>query len=312
MYGVLTNMVTRTERTSSIQRFAPGRTLRPQAKVLPEHARRHNRSLVLQMLYAEGQISRADIARRTRLTRVTVSDLVGALIDEGLVVETGTRTDVRPGKPATLLVDRPDGIPDRRDRPLGPRALPRRGARPVRARRARHEIPLAEATGQASLDLVVELTRTLLAAADRPVLGVGIGSPGVVNTAGVVLSAPNLGWHDLELQRIVEETFTVPVQVANDANAAVLAEHSFGSARGDLMLVKIGHGVGAGLLLGGSPFFGSNFAAGEIGHVVVGTDGGRPCVCGKVGCLETWLSAPRLQSMKQAQTGDGRSRRRAA
>jgi len=62
------------------------------------------------------------------------------------------------------------------------------------------------------------------------------------------------------------------------------------------MLVKVGQGVGAGLLLDGTPLFGSRFAAGEIGHVVVGTDGGAACVCGKNGCLETWLSTPRLDA----------------
>jgi predicted NBD/HSP70 family sugar kinase len=297
-------MVTGTNH-SARHRFDPSRSLRPQVKVLPEHARRHNRSLVLQTLYAEGQISRADIARRTGLTRVTVSDLVAALIEERLVVETGTRTDTRPGKPATLLsIDASAfhiiGI-DLSDHAHFHGAVLDLFGSVV----ARREVPLADETGPAALDLVVELTRALLADADRAVLGIGIGSPGVVNTAGVVLTAPNLGWHGLELQRIIEDTFAVPVQVANDANAAVLAEHSFGSAHGDLMLVKIGHGVGAGLLLGGSPFFGSSFAAGEIGHVVVGTDGGRPCVCGKVGCLETWLSAPNLQAATQALGGDG-------
>ena len=63
-----------------------------------------------------------------------------------------------------------------------------------------------------------------------------------------------------------------------------------------MILIKIGHGVGAGLLLDGSPFFGGRFAAGEIGHVVVGTDGGAECVCGKRGCLETWLATPRLDA----------------
>ena len=63
-----------------------------------------------------------------------------------------------------------------------------------------------------------------------------------------------------------------------------------------MMLVKVGHGVGAGLIIGGTPLFGSRFAAGEIGHVVVGTDGGAACACGKVGCLETWLATPRLDA----------------
>ena len=65
---------------------------------------------------------------------------------------------------------------------------------------ARHRVPLEERTGEDAVDLVVELTAALLATAERPVLGIGIGSPGVVDTEGVVLSAPNLGWHDVELQ----------------------------------------------------------------------------------------------------------------
>src|SRR6187402_1579100 len=84
-------------------RAATSRALRPTTKVLPEHARGHNRSLVLQTLYRAGQQSRADIARETGLTRVTISDLVAELIVEGLVIETGQREDARPGKPATML-----------------------------------------------------------------------------------------------------------------------------------------------------------------------------------------------------------------
>src|SRR3979490_3453663 len=78
--------------------MAPGRALRPKVKVLPEHARSHNRSLVLQTLYRSGERSRADIARETGLTRVTISDLVAELLNEGLVVELGQRESARPGK----------------------------------------------------------------------------------------------------------------------------------------------------------------------------------------------------------------------
>jgi predicted NBD/HSP70 family sugar kinase len=106
----------------------------------------------------------------------------------------------------------------------------------------------------------------------------------------------------VDLQGVLAERFGLPVVVANDANVAALAEHSFGGAHSDMMLVKVGHGVGAGLLLDGTPLFGSRFAAGEIGHVVVGTDGGPACVCGKHGCLETWLATPRLD--EAVRTGD--------
>ena len=275
--------------------FTTGRALRPTTKVLPEHARGHNRSLVLQTLYRAGQQSRADIARETGLTRVTVSDLVAELIVEGLIIETGQREDVRPGKPATLL-DLNRGAFQIIGIDLSEYATFRGAVLDLDGQILhRAELPLAGATGADATALVTALADTLVAAATLPVLGMGVGSPGVVDLAGVVLSAPNLGWVDEPLQQAMSARFGVPVVVANDANVAALAEHSFGGADSDMMLIKVGHGVGAGLLLDGTPLFGSRFAAGEIGHVVVGTDGGAECVCGKHGCLETWLAVPRLE-----------------
>lgn len=278
------------------QGFASGRALRPSAKVLPEHARNHNRSLVLQTLYHAGQQSRADIARSTGLTRVTISVLVGEFISEGLIVETGQREDARPGKPATLLDINRDAFQivgiDLSDYALFRGALLDIDGTILE----RREIALAGSTGTDVTAKVSELVGQLVALATSPILGIGVGSPGIVDLNGTVLSAPNLGWTNEPLQEILETRFALPVVVANDANAAVLAEHSFGGANRDMMLVKVGHGVGAGLLVGGTPLFGSRFAAGEIGHVVVGTEDGLPCVCGKAGCLETWLAAPRLDA----------------
>ncbi len=286
--------------------FATGRALRPSAKILPEHARGHNRSLVLQTLYRAGRQSRADIARSTGLTRVTISDLVSELMSEGLVIETGFSEDVRPGKPSTLLdIDRSAfqiiGI-DLSDYAEFRGALLDLGGNI----QSRAELSLAGSTGADATAKVVALVETLIGRVTAPVLGVGVGSPGIVDREGVVLSAPNLGWEDEPLRRILSERFNLPVLVANDANAAVLAEHSFGGADQDLMLVRVGHGVGAGLLLGGSLLFGSRFAAGEIGHVVVGTGDGTPCACGKSGCLETWLAAPRLDARLAASGASGR------
>ncbi|TXN32622.1 ROK family transcriptional regulator [Lacisediminihabitans profunda] len=276
--------------------FVAGRVLRPSTKVLPEHARGHNRALVLQTLFTAGQQSRADVARRTGLTRVTVSDLVGELIAEGLIVETGQRDGSRPGKPATLLdIGRTAfqvlGIDLSDHSAFRGAVLDLTGTILERA-----EVPLAGRVGDDALATVFELADELVSLSTRPILGLGVGSPGVVDPDGVVLEAPNLGWADLPLRSLLAERVGRPVVVANDANAAILAEHSFGNAEGDMMLVKVGHGVGAGLLLGGSLLSGGRFAAGEIGHVVVGTDGGEECSCGKSGCLETWLAAPRLEA----------------
>jgi predicted NBD/HSP70 family sugar kinase len=273
--------------------YGSGRALRPGAKVLPEQARAHNRALVLQTLFHQGAQSRADLARETGLTRVTISDLVSALIADRLVVELGLREASGPGKPATLVdIDRAAhrivGIDlSGTDAFLGA-VLTVDGE--IEQRR---EVPVP-APGSDVVAVVAALAAELVAASPVPVLGVGVGSPGIVDDDGVVLAAPNFGWDRLDLESELTQTLGIPVLVANDANAAVLAEYTYGGSGDDVLLVKIGRGVGSGLLTGGRPLAGSRFAAGEIGHVTVGTDGGPVCVCGKIGCLEAWISAPAL------------------
>lgn len=275
--------------------LAPGRALRPRAKVLPEHARSHNRSLVLQTLYRAGRLSRADIARETGLTRVTVSDLVAELLGEGLVVELGQRESAGPGKPAVLLdIDR--GARQIVGVDLSDHARFRGAVLDLDGAILRSsEEPLDGATGEAAVRKVRALVERLVAMTTAPVLGIGVGSPGVVDLAGTVLTAPNLGWTDVPLQSLLQEATGLPVIVANDANAAVLAEHSYGGAAGDLMLIRVGHGIGAGLIVAGALVYGSRFAAGEIGQVMVGTDLGLDATYSREQVLEHWLSVPRLQ-----------------
>jgi predicted NBD/HSP70 family sugar kinase len=284
------------------------RQLRPTAKALPVQAREHNRSLVLQSLYRDGARSRADLARITGLTRVTISDLVADLLTDGLVTELGTRTGARVGKPATLLGFEPDAshivtldLSD--ERKFHGVVLDLSGNVKFRAERPRAGRRGAEATA-----LATELAGELVAAAQRPVLGVGVGTPGVVDHAGGrVLDAPNLGWRDHDLARAITETVQCPVHVTNDADAAALAEHTFGGVDDTATLViRSAAGVGAGLLLHGVLVQGERFAAGEIGHVVVDEDG-IPCACGLTGCLETVLSVPLLRARLEGTDDAGRT-----
>jgi len=276
--------------------FAQGRALRPTAKVLPEHAREHNRALVLQTLYSAGPLSRADVARETGLTRATVGDLVAELLQDGLVIDIGQRGESRPGKPATLVDIARDAFQiigvDLSDHERLRGAVLTLGGEIL----ARTEVPVEGATGEALTVKVIELVTRTRERTTAPILGVGVGTPGVVDLDGVVRIAPNLAWRDEPLRRRLAEAVDLPIVVANDANAAALAEHGFGQSDGDTLLVTIGHGVGAGLVVGGIAVFGSRFAAGEIGHVTVGTDPGPRCACGKDGCLEAWLGVPRLEA----------------
>jgi predicted NBD/HSP70 family sugar kinase len=142
-----------------------------------------------------------------------------------------------------------------------------------------------------------------VARSPHPVLGIGIGTPGLVDRNGTVRTAPNLGWTDVPLRALVAEATGIPVRVINDSDAATQAELSASPASEDMVLVHVGRGVGCGIVTGGRRVSGAHHAAGEIGHVTVGTDGGEDCPCGKRGCLETWLSIPRLRAALDAPDG---------
>lgn len=282
--------------------FGPERRLRSRSKVLPEQARAHNRALVLQTLYHRGGMSRADLSRVTGLTRVTISDLVAESMADGIVAEIGVRETSGPGKPPIIIdIDRTGHQVVSLDLSGATQFLG--GLLDLDGQvleRAAVALP-SPVDSDSAYRAVIELVRILLAKATRPVLGVGIGSPGVVRPDGVVLKAPNLAWTDLPLEQLLGDELGLPVLVRNDANAAVLAEYTFGEAHADVMLIRIGRGVGAGMITGGQPLVGGRFAAGEIGHVVVGTDPGPDCRCGKKGCLESWVNAPRLEAVIAAE-----------
>lgn len=280
--------------------------LRPTGKVLPEHARARHRSMVLQHLFHTGPLSRADLARATGLTRVTMSDLVTSLVADGLVTELGSRPDGRVGKPATLVGLRDDAFQvlavDLTDDELMHGAVLDVFGSVVEHRTA----PLDGRTGSAAVEALITLCRELVAAASYRVLGIGVASPGVIDDSGSVLQAPNREWYDVPLAALVSEALGVPVHVANDANTAVLGELTYGGASPDgLLVLTVGEGVGAGIVLDGVLVTGHRHAAGELGHVTVVDERddtgdaplGRaePCACGRRGCLETVLSVPALR-----------------
>ncbi|MBO0843638.1 MAG: ROK family protein, partial [Nocardioides sp.] len=242
-----------------------------------------------------GPASRADLARASGLTRATVSDLVAALLEDGLVEELGVPVESRVGKPPMLVGLAADAnhivaVDLSADAEIAGAVVNLAGHLISRTKRHKHG-----STGAEAVRLVQELVAELVASTSTPVLGVGIGSPGVVAPDGTIVNAPNLGWTDVALADDVRRATGLPTYVANDANTAVLGEHTFGRADdGGLMLVRVGRGVGAGLVLEGLLLHGHHGAAGEIGHVTVDPEGAM-CACGRRGCLETILAVPHLR-----------------
>jgi glucokinase len=122
--------------------------------------------------------------------------------------------------------------------------------------------------------------------------GIGVGCPGPLNLEeGVILNAPNLGWKDVPLKRILEQQFDCPTTICNDVDAGVFGEYKFGAAAGARTALGVfpGTGIGGGLVYEGRIYRGAKSSCLEIGHIPFVTDG-RMCGCGRRGCLETVAS----------------------
>ena len=260
-----------------------------------DEVRRSNLSLVLTLLHRRGAQSRSQIVATTGLNRSTVGDLVSELVELGLARESaGVSGGV--GRPslrvepvaeaATVLA-----LDMRVERTVA--AVVGLGGTVFSRREQRH----AGASERDLLAQVCEISRQVIA--EGPGLtswvGTGIGVPGVVRTHdGLVRFAPNLGWVDVPLGDLVEESFgstfggARPVAVRNDSDLGVLAEQLRGAAaEADNVIYLSGDvGIGGGLLIDGRPLVGAGGYGGEVGHMRV-NPAGQVCRCGAVGCWET-------------------------
>lgn len=138
----------------------------------------------------------------------------------------------------------------------------------------------------------LEATGAALERDDLDVVGVGIGSPGPLDTKrGMVLTTPNLGWTNFPLRDRVSDAVGLPATLDNDANCAIFGEWWRGAARGGRVVVglTVGTGIGGGIVLDGRIFHGASDIAGEIGHMTIDSTG-RRCKCGNYGCLEAYAS----------------------
>ncbi|POH62289.1 MULTISPECIES: ROK family transcriptional regulator [Cryobacterium] len=240
-----------------------------------------------------GPTTQADIARTTGLSTATVSNIVKVLVELGLVATSPTTSS---GRRAQLVsLSSTDGAVS-----VGI-DFGRRHVRIIVATldyrviaEKEVEIP-AGYTAAEALDIAANLLTSTLNHARVPrssVLGVGVGVPGPIDrrTGTVVDGAILPEWVGVTVG-MVEEIFELPVYLENDANLGVLAEVTWGSHAGTptVVFVKVGTGIGAGLILNGVPYSGNIGLTGEIGHTPI-YEHGLLCRCGNRGCLETVAS----------------------
>ena len=171
---------------------------------------------------------------------------------------------------------------------------------------------LTGASTSACLGQLQEAVKSLAAEARKKrhrVSGIGIGVPGPVDSrSGKVPRSPHLaGWKGVPLKRLLEKASGVPVIMANDANAAAVAERIFGQGKGceSFVYMTVSTGIGGGIYTGGSLLEGVNFVAGEIGHMIIVPEGNL-CRCGNRGCLEAYSSGTAIAQYAESQVRKGK------
>jgi len=255
-----------------------------------------NLSSVLRVIHTEAPLSRAQLAVITGLNKSTISSLVEELLARGLIHETGINS-TGTGRPSTLLDINPQagqiiGVELGVDF-VSVALTDFLGKILWRSTEAADPTDKQDNTISQTLALVNEALENSRKQGSF-VLGLGLSIPGTVDLKeGVMIFAPNLQWHDVPLQRIFSEPTGLRVFIENDANAAAIAEHLFGVARGcsDFIFVFAGVGIGGGLFLNGHLYRGNNGYAGEIGHSpIVAEPAQALCHCGNRGCWETYAN----------------------
>lgn len=258
--------------------------------------RLHNTMKLLDILLQKRPISRADIAKISKMSPTSVTRIITDLLDLGFIQETELSTG-GVGRKAVML----DIVPS--------------GLYTVGIHIEKHELRLcimdfsfnivetvtheydcidrSEADiARICLELFYRIVRTHNINLEH-IIGVGIGVVGVVDPgSGAVLLSPQLGWHDVELKACFEKVFGFPCVVDNDVKMALIGNKNLLDIPGeaDTAILQLGSGVGSAATSQSSIVRGKQNAAGEIGHIIIDRKNGIPCECGRRGCLQTHIA----------------------
>jgi predicted NBD/HSP70 family sugar kinase len=266
-----------------------------QGKVDSRAMREVNRSIVLDIIRRGGRVSRTDLARRSALTKPTVSAIVEDLLARGIVQEVGYGKTVASGGRRARLLEFNDASAAYLGICFGVNATTVGLADARGEIRVRREVPTLHGDAEAMVASAAALVEEVCEEAGFPrdrLQAVGVAIPGMVDAAtGRVAMAPNLGWVEVPIRDMLVAKLGVPVVVTNITSAGAIAEGRVGAAKGvrSFVWAYVGTGVGAGIVIDGHVFSGTRGFSGEIGHCAV-ADGGPECACGMRGCLETLVS----------------------
>lgn len=259
-----------------------------------EELRRHNLATVLDHLHLNGPCTRSRLTSITGLNRSTVADLIGQLTDLGLVGEEPGAAVSGPGRPSPVVHIRPAGaVVLAVEMSVDSIAVATVGIGGHVYNQIRIARPRGHFDPETTVSDITELARPLLGALPpgHKLAGVGAAVVGIVRRDdGFVHLAPNLGWRNLPLGRMLADELglDVPVSIANDADLGALGEYRRGGVGRIAHLIYVSGevGIGCGVIIDGKPLLGSAGYAGEAGHMLVNPDG-LMCRCEGTGCWET-------------------------
>lgn len=251
-----------------------------------------NRQIVLNYVREREPISRAEIARETNLQRSTISEIVDELEMDGLIEEFGEGESTGGRRPFLLRLRTAGAIG------IGVAISPTIttiATTDLAGRVLSQDNFVTDPSFEKTINRVVIAVNELRRAANGSVESIGVTLPGLVDPKnGTATYVPYFQWTDLPIGDRVSAATGLPVIVDNDANSAALAELWFGrpevSDARDFILVMVAEGVGTGIIFDGQIYRGKRGAAGEFGHMIIGTQAPVACSCGNLDCWEAFSS----------------------
>ncbi|UTR16043.1 ROK family transcriptional regulator [Salipaludibacillus sp. LMS25] len=251
-----------------------------------------NKKILLNAIRKYEPISRAELAQTLHLTKGTVSALVDELIDDHYCYQIGLGESSGGRRPLMLKFNEKAGYTISID--IGVNyifaglidlkgKIIKESFQPFNTSHFEHTVT--------EVSSMIDQFMTEIEGAPYHVIGIGFGIPGLVTTEGDIMITPNLNWQKVNLTHLFSEKYGVPIIVENEANAGAIGEKAYGNAQKNshFVYVSAGIGIGVGLVLNNQLYRGSNGFTGEMGHMIIHTNG-LPCSCGSKGCWEMYAS----------------------
>jgi len=266
---------------------------------------------MLQTVFWSAGASRLALAEHLDYSKSKTNSLVASLLDVGLLSETGLQGSTGGRRPETVHLSERLGVLIGAD--LGATSLEVAILRPDLTWLARHAEPADVRAGPGVvLARVRVLMRQLLAQCgmtDKQVIAIGIGVPGPVDfETGQLVNPPLMPlWDSFSIREYLRDDYSAPVFVDNDVNLMALGElWRLQRSLKNFLVIKVGTGIGCGIVCHGEVYRGANGSAGDVGHICVDTEGQR-CHCGNLGCVEVMAAGPAITRMATEAAAAGQS-----